>query len=229
VFLIDFFLLLSTFFYEFFQDDEVDQDQFEEVNPGITSAPLQSPQDLCRASMTRSRSLNSPLATSCLPELGTSRNKRRHSGEGLGGASSSASSASMMSAADPLVNMELCGARLSQREALVFDVPGYGSSSSSVHRAMLKLRMLDRCTVAVENNLGAPAAGDLDLQDALQNTMDVVEKTMIWTELEACKRQVSQIGVSACGATAVINVLQVILLKIWLLRGLDFVKKLYIF
>merc|ERR1719376_1306279 len=31
---------------------------------------------------------------------------------------------------------------------------------------------------------------------------------MIWTELEACKRQVSQVGVSACGATAVINVLQ---------------------
>ena len=37
----------------------------------------------------------------------------------------------------------------------------------------------------------------------------VIEKTMIWTELEACKRQVNQIGVSACGATALINVLQV--------------------
>jgi len=36
----------------------------------------------------------------------------------------------------------------------------------------------------------------------------VIEKTMIWTELEACKRQVNQIGVSACGATALINVLQ---------------------
>ena len=39
------------------------------------------------------------------------------------------------------VNMELCGARLSQREALVFGVPG---SANNVHRAMLKLRMLDR-------------------------------------------------------------------------------------
>jgi hypothetical protein len=36
----------------------------------------------------------------------------------------------------------------------------------------------------------------------------IIEKTMIWTELEACKRQVNQIGVSACGATALINVLQ---------------------
>ena len=35
-----------------------------------------------------------------------------------------------------------------------------------------------------------------------------IEKIMIWNEVEACKRQVNQVGVSACGATAVINVLQ---------------------
>ncbi|XP_076067840.1 uncharacterized protein LOC143040602 isoform X2 [Oratosquilla oratoria] len=34
-----------------------------------------------------------------------------------------------------------------------------------------------------------------------------VEKTMIWTERQATSRQVTQIGTSACGATAVINVL----------------------
>ena len=31
---------------------------------------------------------------------------------------------------------------------------------------------------------------------------------MIWNEVEACKRQINQVGASACGATAVINVLQ---------------------
>lgn len=34
-----------------------------------------------------------------------------------------------------------------------------------------------------------------------------LEKTMIWTEKEACHKQVSQIAVSACGAAAVSNVL----------------------
>lgn len=35
-----------------------------------------------------------------------------------------------------------------------------------------------------------------------------IEKTMIWTEQEAALKQVTQISTSACGATAVINVLQ---------------------
>ena len=34
-----------------------------------------------------------------------------------------------------------------------------------------------------------------------------MEKVMIWSEYEAYVLQVKQIGVSACGATAVINVL----------------------
>lgn len=35
----------------------------------------------------------------------------------------------------------------------------------------------------------------------------LVERTMIWSEREACVKQVTQISTSACGATAVINVL----------------------
>ena len=90
--------------------------------------------------------------------------------------------------------MELCGARLSNREALVFGVPGSSgstNSSNNVHHAMLKLRMLDRPEPEEEE------------------TKEFVEKAMIWSELEACKRQLNQVGVSACGATAIINVLQV--------------------
>merc|ERR1719219_1569923 len=104
---------------------------------GNISVPMHSPALDLLPGMPRSRSLNSPLTS--YNEVGSKNcHKRRHSGEdGLCTASSS-SSASMMSAE---VNMELCGARLSQREALVFGVPG---SSNNVHRAMLKLRMLDR-------------------------------------------------------------------------------------
>merc|ERR1719361_1339339 len=109
---------------------------------GNISVPMHSPALDLLPGMPRSRSLNSPLTS--YNELGSSKNchKRRHSGEdGLCTASSSSSAS--MSAAE--VNMELCGARLSNREALVFGVPGSsGSNNSSVHRAMLKLRMLDR-------------------------------------------------------------------------------------
>lgn len=230
-----------------------DHEHLVEQNIGNISAPLQSPAiDLCDVStaMTRSRSLNSPLVSGAtgtcqhMDQAASTRNKRRHSGEdGLCTASSS-SSASMMSAE---VNMELCGARLSQREALVFGVPG---SANNVHRAMLKLRMLDRNMPNLPNSLSennpssSTAAmgigeiiddcvgGDEDFISNAENSSNcngassntngadnddpttnlrqkkIIEKTMIWTELEACKRQVNQIGVSACGATALINVLQ---------------------
>ena len=103
--------------------------------------------------------------------------------------------------------MELCGARLSNREALVFGVPGSSSSSSSnVHRAMLKLRMLDRPGIDLQQTATDQPELDGDDTDEVKETVD---KTMIWSELEACKRQVNQVGVSHCGATALINVLQV--------------------
>jgi hypothetical protein len=40
--------------------------------------------------------------------------------------------------------MEVCGARLSQREALLFGIPGSsGSSANILRRAIPKLRMID--------------------------------------------------------------------------------------
>jgi hypothetical protein len=38
-----------------------------------------------------------------------------------------------------------------------------------------------------------------------------VSKCMVWTEQEACVQQVTQIGTSACGVTAVINALVIII------------------
>lgn len=48
---------------------------------------------------------------------------------------------------------------------------------------------------------------DLEKEQKTEGDGYQVEKVMIWTERQATLRQVSQIGTSACGPTAVINVL----------------------
>ena len=52
---------------------------------------------------------------------------------------------------DPLVNMEVCGARLSQREALLFGIPG--TSSTNPRRAVPKLRMIDTASTPNEEEV----------------------------------------------------------------------------
>lgn len=42
---------------------------------------------------------------------------------------------------------------------------------------------------------------------AESSDVDVPSETMIWSEQEAYLKQTEQVGVSACGATAAINVL----------------------
>ena len=71
-------------------------------------------------------------------------------------------------------------------------------------------------TLASGSNLDAECLENTT--ERCQKQKRTLEKTMIWTELEACKRQVNQIGVSACGATAIVNVLQVIYLSISLFQ-----------
>ena len=70
--------------------------------------------------------------------------------------------------------MEICGAKLSQREALVFGVPG--ANVDNVRQALVRLQM----------DSAADCASAVGMRAA-------VEKTMIWTELEACSRQVRRI------------------------------------
>jgi hypothetical protein len=143
--------------------------------------------------MVRSQSLNSPLVgqpltTSCCIGRGESdpggvriRHRRRLSGEQVIASSPSTTAF----AADPLLNMQICGARLSQREALMFGV------MDNVQQALVRLQM--------DSGSQMPSSSS--------HSRVLREKTMIWAELEACRRQVTQIGVSACGATAVINAL----------------------
>ena len=161
------------------------------------------------------------------------------------------------------VDMEVCGARLFQRETLVFGVPHTDHVSDSVHNISLA-NLLMRNSISSEHNRCSPgdpqvrfnidpfqelswisstlptlevqeSSGDNDssqqespVDDIQQNiriretllenqnvlsldsipNINSIEKIMIWNEVEACKRQINQVGASACGATAVINVLQ---------------------
>ncbi|XP_043211158.1 uncharacterized protein LOC122375723 [Amphibalanus amphitrite] len=94
-----------------------------------------------------------------------------------------------------------CHDRLRRRENSVFNIPGGGGAGDpnlqhdGCHGAPEKAFMARK---------GAANAADSGL---FENGCDLSEKVMIWTEMEAFTRQVTQIARSACGATAVINVL----------------------
>ncbi|XP_068239270.1 uncharacterized protein [Palaemon carinicauda] len=77
-------------------------------------------------------------------------------------------------------NLEVCAGRLNSRENSVFNILSDTNAGSSQ---------------ASEGEGG----GD--------ESCPRVKKVMIWTELQASGRQVTQIATSACGATAIINVL----------------------
>ena len=149
----------------------------------ISSVPAVTPVREDLSLMVRSRSLNSPLASKVNGETSSSasgaccmaRGESDPSGTVLGRARRHSGDLSN----DQLLNMEICGAKLSQREAFVF-----GGSSDRGKR---------------------PSFGWRRSPPSLFPASLLEKKTMIWTELEACSRQVKQVGVSACGATAVIN------------------------
>jgi len=87
-----------------------------------------------------------------------------------------------------IANLSLCGSRLLQREARLFGAEGEVATADEdeveqTEDALFKL--------TVE---GIPGLG-------------LAQKAMIWTEKEAVRKQVMQIGTSACGATALVNVL----------------------
>ncbi len=99
-------------------------------NSGVTSAPAVTPVREDLSLMVRSRSLNSPLASRTA--AGGARDcpalmARGESDPTVSGSSAAGRRGGMRdprrSSFDPLVNMEVCGTRLSQREALLFQVP----------------------------------------------------------------------------------------------------------
>ena len=184
--------------------------------PAVT--PVRDDPPSSSSTMVRSQSLNSQLvgqmqaklANCCVARVESDpagdrirQHRRRLSGPSA--AAAAAASASDDNGDDPALDMEICGARLSQREALMFGFSSAsaitpttaGSTVDGVQQALVKLRM--------------SSEGGAQSQQASSSRpiprIPLLEKAMIWTEREACARQVTQIGVSACGATAVINAL----------------------
>jgi len=82
-------------------------------------------------------------------------------------------------------NLLLCGNRLLLRETLLFGPESSGLDKVDINEALQKLSM----------RLQRPKSG-LD-----------TPRVMIWSEKEACRKQVSQTGASNCGAVSIINVM----------------------
>ena len=175
------------------------------VISGVTSAPAVTPvsrEDL--SLMVRSRSLNSPLDSARCPALmargesdpAVSRAVWMGGGDPRAGPSF-----------DPVVNMEVCGTRLSQREALLFQVPPPSpvGEEEALVRSDRAGRTRTLVLVLIDMRLLTLHFSAANLTEAARSL--ITEKTMVWTEQEACQRHVTQVGTSACGATAVINAL----------------------
>ncbi|CAD0203211.1 unnamed protein product [Chrysodeixis includens] len=78
-------------------------------------------------------------------------------------------------------------------------------SSALYHVTMAKKLIADKVRFDVENQ-GAAKAGDAAPSSSTAAACVEPPRCMIWSECEACERQVTQISTSACGATAVVNV-----------------------
>ncbi|KAJ9599218.1 hypothetical protein L9F63_010302, partial [Diploptera punctata] len=91
-----------------------------------------------------------------------------------------------------------------QSEGGLVDTRKYNLHSALYHCIMAKRLVHDKqasFTDTDESNVEFS-------ESCVDRTTIPMERTMIWSEQEACAKQVTQISTSACGATAVINALQ---------------------
>ena len=132
--------------------------------------------------MVRSRSLNSPLMASAraCPEAGPSahaQQARRHrSGEGAQGDAY---------ASDPTVSVEQCSARLNMRQAL-FGLRSTSSERGEDPSGALSLFECHEPTLVVRRGTTSRA------NEEGGESSTPTPKTMIWTAIEANKRQVKK-------------------------------------
>ncbi|XP_067002011.2 uncharacterized protein [Anabrus simplex] len=80
------------------------------------------------------------------------------------------------------------------------DTRKYNLHSALYHCIMAKRLVLDKQTSFSEID-------DSNVEGSQDGLKSPLERVMIWSEPEACAKQVTQISTSACGATAVVNVL----------------------
>lgn len=104
------------------------------------------------------------------------------------------------------VNMEACGERLLQRESSLFNIQG---EEMECVEPTFQSVLLNSLSVKAQGEKSPNAIKNecLDETELSIAVEEPVEKVMIWSELAACNRQVTQIGTSACGATSIINAL----------------------
>lgn len=113
-------------------------------------------------------------------------------------------------------NLEACGERLLRRESSLFNIP---SEEMDYEEYNLQSALLNSFSAKPVGDKQASFSPDeltvegFSSSNASSPDDPPVEKVLIWSELEACNRQVTQIGTSACGATAVINVLMALLVS----------------
>ncbi|XP_041984466.1 uncharacterized protein LOC121737017 isoform X2 [Aricia agestis] len=90
--------------------------------------------------------------------------------------------------------------QINQGEKPTFD--SVNLSSTLFHMTMAKKLMVENAKPESESEVPTESDG------AGRSNITCVEppRCMVWSEREACERQVTQIGTSACGATAVVNV-----------------------
>ncbi|XP_045777268.1 uncharacterized protein LOC123875470 isoform X1 [Maniola jurtina] len=96
--------------------------------------------------------------------------------------------------------------QINQGERPAFD--SVNLSSALYHVTMAKKLMVEKIASEIESHDAASMEQESQPADASSEaTVACVEppRCMVWSEREACERQVTQIGTSACGATAVVN------------------------
>lgn len=158
---------------------------------GVTSAPAVTPMAEQLTPMVRSTSLNSPLASASIRSSnsgppGFVKSSCLACTKADTGSLPSIQGSQLNSAENPEVNRVVCGAKLLQRESFIFS---QALGSPPINPASLSV------------DPRKPS------EPSTYQAESLTDKVMIWSESEACKRQVSQIGTSACGATSLINVL----------------------
>lgn len=106
-------------------------------------------------------------------------------------------------------NMEACGERLLQRESSLFNIQDEEMDcvESNLQSVLLSSLGANRQGETSTSGGASSSKTTADGAELPNTTEEPVEKIMIWSELAACNRQVTQIGTSACGATAIINTL----------------------
>ncbi|GFG30302.1 hypothetical protein Cfor_01534 [Coptotermes formosanus] len=92
-----------------------------------------------------------------------------------------------------------------QNEGGVVDTRKYNPHAALYHCIMAKRLLMDKQASFSSDGDEYNLEGQLD--GSPEGGQFCLERTMIWSEKEACAKQVTQISMSACGATAAVNVL----------------------